>query len=141
MPRLATILRLVCSFLLLAVLFTTLDLAPFGQVIGRFRGSLYASALALLFVSLLLQSVIVTRLLALRDAALRVRDVYRLWLATGFFGAFVPGSGAPDLVLCINLRRSGVRTEDALGTVLSRRSLRHQGGVPPLPYLYASRTL
>jgi uncharacterized protein (TIRG00374 family) len=122
MPRPATILRLVCSFLLLAFLFTTLDLAPLRQVIGRFRGDLYTSAVALLFGSLLLQSVILTRLLALRGATLRVRDVYRLGLAAGFFGAFVPGSGGPDLVLCINLRRSGIRTEDALGTVLTMRA-------------------
>jgi uncharacterized protein (TIRG00374 family) len=79
--------------------------------------------IAVLSLHFLVQSALVVRLLSLRGVAVRVREVYAVTLAASFFGAFVPGSGGPDLVLCVNLRRSGVPTELALAAVLVMRVL------------------
>lgn len=122
-PRLAATLRLVCSLLLLAYLFTTLDLTPLLDLRARFRPGFYALTLAVMSVYFLVQSILLVRLLRLRDVAVRAGEVYAVTLAASFFGAFVPGSGGPDLVLCVNLRRSGVPTEIALGAVLVMRVL------------------
>ncbi len=123
MKRLKLAIRILLSFGLIALLFTTADLSQLGEILGRGRPLYLLAALLVGFGDRVLMAVkwnLLLRVKGLQISHLRATITY--WIST-FFGLFLPATIGGDAVRAYAVSREGFEVKEIVSSIIVERLL------------------
>lgn len=115
-------LRLIITALLLAIIFTQLELAALGHRFASLHWHWAIAAIGLTLVERFLQTIKWAALLRAKGPAPGTPSLYRIQLIATFFGSFFPSSVGVDTIRTVAVNRRGVDVMPAVAATLVDRA-------------------